>query len=234
MFASNLKQTAAVLLAAGVFLLGASPPRAAGKEDKEPPAKDVNQRIKELEEELTRLRQVRLQELTEELKKAEEKTVKAREELTRAVQGGDQATIIKAQEAMRKSTEERNKVQQERSQLESRIRMMASLTPTPTLRNEEQRLGWSSIPPNATLSDQLGLAEKQGRVLERVDRDSPAARAGLQAHDILLEIEGKPVPSAQLEFRNFLATLKPDTPLELVVLRHNKKQTIKGLLLPAR
>src|SRR5438105_468828 len=76
------------------------------------------------------------------------------------------------------------------------------------------------------------LPVRQGRVVEAVDPDSPAAKAGVQPHDVLLEIDGKPVPRATLEYRRFLAGLRADAPVEAVVLRHKKKETLKGLTLP--
>jgi len=231
MLPGKLRVTAAALVAAvlGVVLLSRA--AADDKTDEKPPTgKDLSQRIKEAEEELNRLRQARLKELEDDLKKADEASARAREDFTKAAKGNDQDALRKAQEDLRKTGEQRSKLFQERSQLESRIRLT---TPTPPpLRTEEQRLGMTSVTPNPTLAEQLGLPEKQGRVVERVDKESPAGKAGLQPHDVLLEVEGKPVPSDQLGYRRFLADLKTETPLEATVLRHNKKETLKGLTLP--
>ena len=99
--------------------------------------------------------------------------------------------------------------------------------------HESPRLGAQLEQPGATLADQLDLPKGQGVVLEAVGADSAAAKAGLKAHDILLELNGKPVPSSLEEFARLLAGIKPDTPIEAVVLRKGRKETIKGLSLPA-
>jgi C-terminal processing protease CtpA/Prc len=228
MFANAVKATVAAFLAAGVLVLAAAPWRA--RADEKPQAKDLNQRIKEAEEELQRLRQARLKELEEETKKVEANATKAREDLIKAIKDNDKDAIAKAQEATRKVGEERTRLFQERSQLESKIRLN---TPTPPpLKTEEQRFGFHTSTPSVTLADQLNLDAKQGRVVDRIDPDSPAAKAGMKANDVLLEIEGKQVPRGLLEYRRFLGDLKTDTPMEAVVLRQNKKETLKGLTLP--
>jgi C-terminal processing protease CtpA/Prc len=233
MFPSKLRAVAAALLAGGALALAAAPAGAQDKGEKEPPAKSLDQRIRELEDELTRLRQARVKELDEEIKKAEEAAAKAREDFSKAVQAGDQAAAAKAQEAIVQASNDRSRLTLERVQLESRIRTATTTTPG-FGRTDEQRLGLASAIPNATLADQLDLPERQGRVIERVDRDSPAAKAGLQPHDVLVEIDGKAVPRATAEYRRFLGTLKTDAPLDAIVVRQNKKQTIKGLTLPSR
>jgi len=65
-----------------------------------------------------------------------------------------------------------------------------------------------------------------------VTPDSAAAKAGLKPHDILLELDGKPVPSSPDEFRKALDAIKADKPVDAVVMRKGKKETVKGLSLP--
>jgi membrane-associated protease RseP (regulator of RpoE activity) len=98
--------------------------------------------------------------------------------------------------------------------------------------NMESRMGASLQSPSATIVDQLNLPEKQGVVLQEVKPDSAAAKAGLKNHDILLELDGKPVPSDLDDFHKMLKGIKPDTAVDAVVLRKGKKETIKGLKLP--
>jgi hypothetical protein len=62
--------------------------------------------------------------------------------------------------------------------------------------------------------------------------NSPADKAGLKAHDILLELNGKPVPASPEEVAKLVAGIKADTPVDAVVLRKGKRETIKGLSLP--
>lgn len=100
-------------------------------------------------------------------------------------------------------------------------------------RNRPQpRLGAQVRSPSPTLVDQLDLPKDQGIVLEEVGPNSAAARAGMKPHDILLELDGKPVPSKVDDFLKLLAAVKADQKVEVVVMRKGKKETIKALTLP--
>lgn len=99
-------------------------------------------------------------------------------------------------------------------------------------RGANARLGVILDRPGPALADQLDLPQGQGVVVQQVMPDSAAAKAGLKPHDILLEIAGKPVPSDAAEFSRLLRELKPGTPVDAVVKRKGKQETIKGLTLP--
>jgi beta-lactamase regulating signal transducer with metallopeptidase domain len=93
------------------------------------------------------------------------------------------------------------------------------------------RLGVTAERPGQVLADQLDLPKGQGLVIEDVQPNSPAARAGLKPHDILLEIGGKPVPSNVQDLVKLLAEHKPGEAFDVLVLRKGKKETIKGVKL---
>jgi hypothetical protein len=97
---------------------------------------------------------------------------------------------------------------------------------------QETRLGAQIRKPSSTLADQLDLPKGQGQVLEEVGANSAAAKAGLKQHDILLELAGKPVPSNPTEFTSMLKEVKPNTPVDAVVMRKGRKENVKGLSLP--
>jgi hypothetical protein len=96
---------------------------------------------------------------------------------------------------------------------------------------QENRLGADLQKPSRVLIDQLDLPEKQGVVLKSVKNQSPAAKAGLKTSDILLELNGKAVPSDVGAFVKQLNEIKKDTAVDAVVLRKGKRETIKGLKL---
>jgi membrane-associated protease RseP (regulator of RpoE activity) len=96
----------------------------------------------------------------------------------------------------------------------------------------EPRLGASVAVPGATLVDQLDLPKGQGMVLKEIAPNSAAAKAGLKAHDILLEVDGKAVSSKPEEFVKQLYKIKTGKAVNVVVLRKGKKETIKGVKLP--
>ena len=79
----------------------------------------------------------------------------------------------------------------------------------------------------------LDLPNGQGLgLLTDVPADSPAGKAGIKPNDILLELGGKPVPNNRDEFVTALKEIKPDTAVDVVVLRKGKKESVKGLKLP--
>ncbi len=98
--------------------------------------------------------------------------------------------------------------------------------------SQDGRLGAVVEKPSDTLVEQLDLPKDQGLIVDEVAPDSAAAKAGIKAHDILLELDGKPVPSSPEELRKTLDGIKADTPVDVVVMRKGKKETVKGLSLP--
>jgi Do/DeqQ family serine protease len=80
--------------------------------------------------------------------------------------------------------------------------------------------GWIGIVPqdiSNTEARQVGLA-RGGVVIANMYVDSPAQRAGLKAGDLLLELDGKPVHSAEA-VRMEIASCKPGSTLAVRVLR---------------
>jgi len=95
-----------------------------------------------------------------------------------------------------------------------------------------RRLGVMVEMPSAALRDQLDLPKDQGLVLVEIQPDSAAAKAGFKAHDVLLELDGKPVPADVAQFQKDLAAIKADANVDAVILRKGRKETVKGLTLP--
>ena len=62
---------------------------------------------------------------------------------------------------------------------------------------KEYYIGVAISPLDPALAAQLGLEEGQGIVVSEVVEDSPAAKAGLQANDILLSIDDKPIEGVE-------------------------------------
>src|SRR5262249_36934936 len=83
-----------------------------------------------------------------------------------------------------------------------------------TTRGVAGRLGAVLQAPDATLTEQLELPRGQGLVLSTVPAESPAAKAGFKAHDILIELNGKAVPSNIDEFTRQTDEIKPDKPVD--------------------
>jgi len=75
----------------------------------------------------------------------------------------------------------------------------------------------------------LHLSGDQGVEVARVREKSPAAKAGLKEHDVILEINGKPVESIE-EFQNSIGDASPGSKVNLTVWRNNAKQMITATL----
>jgi hypothetical protein len=111
-------------------------------------------------------------------------------------------------------------------------RRFGAVVPGRSVKREEPRLGVQVEKPSAELVDQLDLPKDQGLVVREVGPTSAAAKAGLRQHDVLLELAGQPVPSKPDEFAKMLSAIKPNKPVDVVVLRKGKRETVKGLSLP--
>ena len=74
------------------------------------------------------------------------------------------------------------------------------------------------------LRTQFQLAQDMGVVIEEVVKESPAAKAGLRQHDILLRANGEPVLSME-ELSRMVASGNAK-PIELLLIRLGKEETI--------
>jgi len=75
------------------------------------------------------------------------------------------------------------------------------------------------------MASSFGLKEGGGVLLADVLPDGPAAKAGLQAGDIVLELQGAPVAETRL-FRQEVARLPPESKVELTVFREGKRRKV--------
>jgi serine protease Do len=82
------------------------------------------------------------------------------------------------------------------------------------------------------LAKSFGYSGREGALIDDVVPDSPAAKAGLKAGDIVTKYQGKPVKSSS-QFRNAVAATAPNSKAEIEIFRDGKKQTLQvqvGLL----
>ena len=87
------------------------------------------------------------------------------------------------------------------------------------------RLGVGIQEVNQALADSFGLKKLQGALVSSVDPDGPAARAGLQAGDVIVRMQGQDINrSADLPAQ--VAALKPGTVTTLDVIRNGAPKTL--------
>ena len=82
------------------------------------------------------------------------------------------------------------------------------------------RLGVGLAPAHAArrLRRAVGLPERDGLLVRQVEEDGPAARAGIQVGDLIVEAEGREVTTADDLF-DVLDGLAPDASLALKIVR---------------
>jgi serine protease Do len=77
----------------------------------------------------------------------------------------------------------------------------------------------------ADMAELLNLPKAQGVLVAQVEQGSPAAQAGLQPGDVILEMNGRPVES-YVAFRNQVAMMQPGEEIQLGVSREGKTQPL--------
>jgi serine protease Do len=76
----------------------------------------------------------------------------------------------------------------------------------------------------------FGLKEDtKGVLVPEVTKDSAAEKAGLQPGDVIIEFNGKAVETAK-ELQSRVSAMKPDTTVEIVVLRDGKRESLTAKL----
>jgi serine protease Do len=86
-------------------------------------------------------------------------------------------------------------------------------------------LGVLLQPIDKQLADALGLDKPEGILVSDIVKESPAAKAGLQQGDIIIQYNGKRVKNVN-KFRNDIGMMNPGDPIQLKILRKNKTQMI--------
>ncbi|MDP2111569.1 MAG: DegQ family serine endoprotease [Thiobacillus sp.] len=88
--------------------------------------------------------------------------------------------------------------------------------------------GWLGVvvqEVTADLAESFGMDRPRGALIAQVQADSPAARAGLQAADVILMFGGKPVENSG-DLPRMVGMAKPGTKIPLQVWRRGKVQEL--------
>ena len=92
-------------------------------------------------------------------------------------------------------------------------------------------IGLSGQAVTQEIAQNIGLAKPEGVLINQVNRNGPAAAAGIKTGDIITAINGKPVDDPEaMRFR--LATLSIGSTAHLTVLRNGAERNIDLLLSP--
>src|SRR5512139_2568178 len=92
--------------------------------------------------------------------------------------------------------------------------------------------GWLGVviqEVTADLADSFGLDRPRGALVSQVQADSPAAKAGLQAADVILQFNGKPVENSG-DLPRMVGMAKPGAKIPLQVWRKGRAQEVTVVL----
>ncbi|MFP4082156.1 MAG: S1C family serine protease, partial [Candidatus Aminicenantes bacterium] len=82
---------------------------------------------------------------------------------------------------------------------------------------------------NEDIKDFLKLESKKGAYVTKVEPDTPAEKAGIKRHDVIIEVNGEPVEDKNdLSFT--IADIQPGTKVEIKVIRDGKEKTLTAEL----
>jgi serine protease Do len=97
--------------------------------------------------------------------------------------------------------------------------------------------GWLGVqiqPVTPDLAKQFNLTDKDGVIIGDVTEDSPAAKAGVQRGDVIVEYSGRKI-SSPTELRNLVSATAPGQKVSIKIMRDGKQLTLSATVaeLPA-
>ncbi len=208
-------------------------PNKAPAEKKESAYAALKAKLKAYEPELAKIRSAMLKDVETEEKRIDEVIGKLEAARKDALKTKDFKTMNEIFGLMGKLRAERTKINILRIEIDRQVNPTGRPSFPVRKLSEEERLGISASTPQQALANQLGLKKDVGVVIDRVAADSAAEKAGLKKYDVLIKLDGNAVASGYGAFRKQLTLLKSETPVEAVVIRNGKEETIKGLTMPA-
>ncbi len=92
--------------------------------------------------------------------------------------------------------------------------------------------GWLGVqiqPVSQDIADSLGLKDAKGAIVDKTEKDSPAAAAGLKDGDVITAVNGEAVADSH-ELARKIAALGPKKDADLTVVRSGSQETLKVTL----
>lgn len=88
--------------------------------------------------------------------------------------------------------------------------------------------GWLGVyiqPMDEVVAKSLGLSKPEGALVAKVQNDSPASQAGIEAGDVIIEVDGKKVKNST-ELPRMVAGIEVGKKVDITLMRNKKKQTV--------
>ena len=92
--------------------------------------------------------------------------------------------------------------------------------------------GWIGVqvqPVTADIADSLGLKASQGALVAAPQPDSPAAKSGVTAGDVITAVDGKPVKDAR-DLARQIGTIAPGSTVKLTLWRKGEEKSVSVTL----
>ena len=89
--------------------------------------------------------------------------------------------------------------------------------------------GWLGVqiqPVSQDIADSLGLKDAKGAIVDKAEKDSPAAAAGIRDGDVITAVNGEAVADSH-DLARKIAALGPKKDAELTIMRGGSQQTVK-------
>jgi serine protease Do len=90
-------------------------------------------------------------------------------------------------------------------------------------------IGVEVSPMTAPVANSLGMAVPYGVIFDRPEAGSPAAKAGIEAGDVIITINGSPLGSPR-DFATTIAAMAPGTTIHLRTYRNRQPMGISLIL----
>jgi len=87
------------------------------------------------------------------------------------------------------------------------------------------RIGVTIQDVNAQLAESFGLDRPRGALVSSVEKDGPAARAGVAPGDVILAVDGRPIERYG-ELSSQIAAMRPGADANLALWRNGKEQSL--------
>jgi serine protease Do len=92
--------------------------------------------------------------------------------------------------------------------------------------------GWIGVqiqPVTADIADSLGMKDPHGALVAEPQENSPAAKAGIKSGDVIVSLDGRPIPDARTLARR-ISAMAPGTAVKIGVFRNGKEELLSMTL----
>ena len=88
------------------------------------------------------------------------------------------------------------------------------------------RIGVRITPVTRTLAEPLGLKEAEGALVRSVEREGPAAAAGIEPGDVIVRYDGRPVVESR-DLVEMVTRTRPETTVPIELVREGQRRTLQ-------